>query len=133
MIVNLCDSYKPLYLIQEYYEQKDLEGIFNTEIDIEQLNDDRFGNYLDQLYAAGPRKIFAKISTQAFATYGLTIKNINYDTTSKVMRGEYESIEGKAGEISITFGHSNQKRGDKKQIKIFIQFAVRKSDVNISM
>ncbi len=49
MIVNLCDSHKPLYLIQEYYEQKDLEGIFNTQIDIEQLNDDRFSNYLDQL------------------------------------------------------------------------------------
>ncbi len=123
MIVNLCDSHKPLYLIQEYYEQKDLEGIFNTEIDIEQLNDDRFGNYLDQLYAAGPRKVFSEISTQAFATYGLTIKNINYDTTSKVMWGEYESIEGKAGEISITFGHSKQKRGDKKQIKMGIGVA----------
>lgn len=123
MIVNLCDSHKPLYLIQEYYEQKDLEGIFNTEIDIEQLNDDRFANYLDQLYAAGPRKIFSEISTQAFATYGLTIKNINYDTTSKVMWGEYESTEGKVGAISITFGHSKQKRTDKKQIKMGIGVA----------
>ena len=123
MIVNLCDSHKPLYLIQEYYEQKDLEGIFNTKIDIEQLNDDRFGNYLDQLYAAGPRKIFSEISAQAFATYGLVIKSINYDTTSKVMWGEYESSEGKVGTISITFGHSKQKREDKKQIKMGIGVA----------
>ena len=123
MIVNLCDSHKPLYLIQEYYEQKDLEGIFNTQIDIEQLNDDRFGNYLDQLYAAGPRKIFSEVSAQAFATYGLTIKNINYDTTSKVMWGEYESTEGKVGAISITFGHSKQKREDKKQIKMGVGVA----------
>ena len=123
MIVNLCDSHKPLYLIQEYYEQKDLEGIFNTKIDIEQLNDDRFGNYLDQLYAAGPRKIFSEISAQAFATYGLVIKSINYDTTSKVMWGEYESTEGKVGAISITFGHSKQKREDKKQIKMGVGVA----------
>ena len=39
------------------------------------------------------------------------------------MWGEYESTEGKVGSISITFGHSRQKREDKKQIKMGIGVA----------
>lgn len=121
MIVNLYDSHKPLYLMKEYFEeQKDLEGIFKEDINIEKLNDDRFANFLDKFYEAEPRKIFSQISAYAFATYGLTVKNINYDTTSKVMWGEYDTPEGTVGEVSINFGHSKQKRNDKKQIKMGI-------------
>jgi len=50
--------------------------------------------------------------------YGIEVTNINYDTTSKVMWGDYETAEGKEGVISIDFGHSKQKRDDKKQIKM---------------
>jgi transposase len=121
MITNLCDSHRPLYLMQEYFSlYKDLEGIFHQNIDINQLNDDRFANFLDQLHAAGPRKIFSEISAYAFSTYGLTVKTVNFDTTSKVMWGEYETPEGKVGTVSINFGYSKNKREDKKQIKIGI-------------
>lgn len=120
MIVNLCDSYKPLYRMQDYFEEKDIEGVFNTSIDMTQINDDRFGGFLDRLFEAGPRKIFSEISCQAFMTYGLTVKNVNFDTTSKVMWGEYQTPEGKGGAISIDFGHSKQKREDKRQIKMAI-------------
>ncbi|MBP2021824.1 transposase [Clostridium punense] len=120
MIVNLCDSYKPLYIMNEYFEEKDLATIFNSDISLEQINDDRFGAFLDKLHAVGPRKIFSQISAQAFATYGLTVKNVNFDTTSKVMWGEYETEEGKVGAVNITFGHSKDKREDKKQIKMAI-------------
>lgn len=120
MIVNLCDAYKPLYRMKHYFEEKDIAGIFNTSIDITQINDDRFGGFLDRLFEADPRKIFSEISCQAFMTYGLTVKNVNFDTTSKVMWGEYQTPEGKVGAISIDFGHSKQKREDKKQIKMAV-------------
>lgn len=98
MIVNLCDSHKPLYLMKEYFEEhKDLEGIFKEEINTDKLNDDRFASFLDKFYEAEPRKIFSQISSYAFATYGLTVKNVNYDTTSKVVWGEYETPEGNGG------------------------------------
>lgn len=51
------------------------------------------------------------------------MKNINYDTTSKTMWGEYETKDGKVGVISIDFGHNKQKRDDKKQIKMGIGVA----------
>lgn len=118
MIANLCHSRRPLYLMQEYFENMDIKGIFNADVDLDQLNDDRFGSFLDKFYNAGPRKIFSDISITALSTYGLSIKNVNYDTTSKVMWGEYETSEGKVGAVSIDYGHSKAKRGDKKQIKM---------------
>ncbi len=123
MIVNICDDHHPLLRMQEYYEMKDLEGIFHSPIELSQINDDRFGKFLDAFYEAGPRKIFGELSIQAFLTYGIEVKNINYDTTSKVMWGTYETEEGKEGVINIDFGHSKQKREDKKQIKMGIGVA----------
>ena len=58
MIVNICNDHHPLYLLNEYYKEKDLEGIFHCPINLSQINDDRFGKFLDAFYEAGPRKIF---------------------------------------------------------------------------
>lgn len=123
MIAGICveEGYRPLYAIQDYYEYKDLEGIFHHPIKLSQLNDDRFGHFLDKFYLAGCRKIFMEISSRAFIEYGIAVRNINYDTTSKVMWGEYECTsepDGEISHISIDFGHSKDKRNDKKQIKI---------------
>jgi len=89
MIAGICveEGYRALYAISDYYEYKDLEGIFHHPIKLSQLNDDRFGSFLDKFYSAGCRKIFMEISAKAFAEYGIAVRNINYDTTSKVMWG----------------------------------------------
>lgn len=123
MLVNICDYHHPLLRLQEYFEMKDLEGIFHYPIELNEINDDRFGKSLDSFYEAGPRKIFGELSTKAFLTYGRKVKNINYDTASKVMWGTYETEQGKEGVINIDFGHSKQKREDKKQIKMGIGVA----------
>lgn len=123
MLINICDNHHPLYRLNEYYEMKDLEGIFHYPIFLSQINDDRFGKFLDAFHEAGARRIFAELSTQAFVAYGIEVTNINYDTTSKTMWGTYETEEGKEWVISIDFGHSKQKREDKKQIKMGIGVA----------
>lgn len=120
MMVNMCDDHKPLYLLDEYYEFKDLEGIFHYPIRLDQVNDDRFGGFLDRFYEAGCRKIFSDIAAKAFIRYNIKIRNINFDTTSKVMWGLYETDEEPKGVIKIDFGHSKDKREDKKQLKIGI-------------
>lgn len=81
MLANICHSRRPLYLMNEYFENMDIKGIFNADATADQLNDDRFGAFLYKFHEAGPRKIFSQISISAFSTYGLSIKNINYDTT----------------------------------------------------
>jgi transposase len=114
------EGYQPLYHMNDLFIEKDLEGIFHHPIMLKQINDDRFGYFLDEFHKVGCRKIFSTICTNALLTYGIKIGNINFDTTSYVMWGEYETVEGKTGAISIDFGHSKAKRPDKKQLKIGI-------------
>jgi hypothetical protein len=87
MIVGICadNGYRSLYAMQEYYQYKDLEGIFRHPIELSQINDDRFGRFLDRFHEAGCRNIFGEISANAFIEYGLAVQSISYDTTSKVM------------------------------------------------
>jgi len=120
MVANIIDGYHPLYKINEYFIEKDIVGIFHHDMDISQITDDRCGNLLDATFKAGGRNILSEIALKAFDIYGIKINNFNFDTTSKIMWGEYESEDKKLGEINITFGHSKQKRNDKKQIKMAI-------------
>ena len=121
MMVNMCDDHHPLWRLETYYnDTMDLEGLFHYPIRHEQINDDRFGHLLDRLHEADPREIFSRLAANAFMRYDIQVKNINYDTTSKVMWGTYETEDGKLGEVEIDFGHSKQKRADKKQLKIGI-------------
>ena len=76
--------------------------------------------FLNRFQEADCRKIFSQIDVKAVTLYGIQVKNINFDTTSKVMWGNYETSEGTLGGIEIDFGHSKDKRNDKKQIKYSI-------------
>ena len=122
MLAGICvqEGYRSLYAMNDFYADKDLEGIFHFPIEPSWLQDDRFGNFLDDFFDSNCRSVFLEASGRAFAEYGIAVKNINYDTTSKVMWGEYSTTDedDKVGCISIDFGYSKDKRGDKKQLKI---------------
>ena len=121
MIVNMCHDHKSLSQLENYYnEYRDLEGIFQVEIDRSKLTDDRFCLALDYLYEASPKKIFAKMVSHVFRMYNIKITKINFDTTLKVMWGTYETDGGEEARIEITYGHSKDKRTDKKQVKMGI-------------
>jgi len=121
MIVNMCDDHKSLSQLGNYYNNyRDLEGIFQREIECSKLTDDRFGLALDHLYEAEPKKIFARIASNVFQMYNIKITKINFDITSKVMWGTYETEHGEEARIEITYGHSKDKRSDKKQVKMAI-------------
>ena len=67
---------------------------------------------------AGCSSILSEIAVRAFKRYGIKLGNVNFDTTSKVMWGQYETPEGIEGVVDISFGYSKQNRPDKKQIKL---------------
>ena len=117
MMVNMCHDHRPMYKLEDYYKYTDLEGLFHYPVSLDKINDDRFGGFLDLFHEAGCRKIFSQIAAKAVIVYGIQVKNINFDTTAKVMWGNYETPEGTEGVIEINFGHSKDKRPDKKQIK----------------
>lgn len=117
MLVNMADDHHPLSRLNDYFENVDLETLFNIPINRSKINDDRFGGFLDSMQNAGCGSIMSDIAVKAFTRYGIKLTSANFDTTSKVMWGKYETDEGLQGAIDITFGHSKQKRQDKKQIK----------------
>ena len=88
------EGYKPLYQLNDYYCAKDLEGIFHFPVKEEQIRDERFGYFLDVFYQAGCRTIFSEICAKTLLTFGIPIKNINYDTTSYIMWDDYETVVG---------------------------------------
>lgn len=120
LLINLCTDHHPLYRLSEYYLDTDLEMLFGRPLNLDQLYDTRFGYFLDRMFLAEPRRIFTELAVHAFTVYGIKVRTVNFDTTSKIMWGEYESEDGTIGAISICLGHSKQKRGDKNQLKIAI-------------
>lgn len=117
MLINIADDHTPLSRLDTYFESVDLESLLGHPVDLKQLNDDRFGGFLDSMHDAGLKQIYSAIALSAFNRYSLKLTNVNFDTTSKVMWGEYFTEEDKQNIIKIDFGHSKQKRFDKKQIK----------------
>lgn len=117
-LINISHQHHPLYRIKEYFVDKDVPLLAGKDISLNALTDDRFGDLLDQMHSWGPRSLFTTIATHAFFKYGLSIRSLNYDTTSKIMWGTYKAEDGQVGTISITIGHSKDKREDKNQLKI---------------
>lgn len=117
MLINMADDHHPLSRMDEYFKNTDLETLFGIPIDLSKLNDDRFGGFLDAIVDAGCTTLYSELSVSAFKRYGIKLSNVNFDTTSKVMWGQYETNEGTMGVVDISFGYSKQKRFDKKQIK----------------
>lgn len=117
MLMNIADDHQPLSRLSEYFENTDLESLLGHSVDLSKLNDDRFGGFLDAMHEAGLQQIYSDITLSAFKRYGIKLSNINFDTTSKIMWGQYQTDEGTIGALNITFGYSKQKRFDKKQIK----------------
>lgn len=117
MLINIADDHHPLSRLDEYFENVDLESLLGHSVNLSKLNDDRFGSFLDAMHEVGCEQIYSDIAFSAFKRYGITISNMNFDTTSKVMWGEYQTEDGTEGLVEITFGYSKQKRFDKKQVK----------------
>ena len=83
MMVNMCHDHRALSRLAEYYEYSEPEGLFHYPVQLDQLNDDRFGGLLDLLYEAGCRKIFTQIAAKAVSLYGIEVKSEKYTKAEK--------------------------------------------------
>lgn len=117
----MCEQY-PMYHISNMFLDRgayDFKGTFGHDILDSQLNDDRFALFLDRLHEVGPRQFFTKLAINAMSTYDIKLQSVNYDTTSQIMWGAYDTKDGvQTSRIDITYGHSKQHRPDKNQIKM---------------
>jgi transposase len=92
----------PLYLFGQFFQGKATEQLLGEGIKPEHLNDDRLGNVLDEVYAAGLSELFLDISLAAANKFEVKRETAHLDSTSFHVDGAYASSE--PGVIEITYG-----------------------------
>ena len=120
----------PLYLFGQFFQGKATEQLLGLGVKPEQLNDDRLGNVLDELYAAGISELFLEISLSAAAKFGVKQETAHLDSTSFHVDGAYTATE--PGVIEITYGYSRDHRPDLKQFMMNL-ICVGDGDIPIMM
>ena len=105
----------PLYLFGQFFQGKATEQLLGEGVKPEHLNDDRLGNVLDEVYAAGLSELFLEISLAAANKFEVKRETAHLDSTSFHVDGAYASGSSEPGVIEITYGYSRNRRPDLKQ------------------
>ena len=103
----------PLYLFGKFFQGKATEQLLGKGVKPEHLNDDRLGNVLDEIYAAGLSELFLEISIAAANKFEIKRETAHLDSTSFHVDIAYNKPE--SGVIEITYGYSRDHRPDLKQ------------------
>src|SRR5215468_10923311 len=112
MILNgLGFSNRRLYLVPQFFATKAVERLLGPGITAEDLNDDCLGRALDWLYAHDPTTLFAGTALRARRAFGLGARQVQVDTTSFSVTGEY-ATDLDAHTIAVTYGYSRDHRAD---------------------
>ena len=114
VVIGLGFVKTPLYLFSKCLKNKPVDRLFGSEIQLDDISDDLLGRTLDRIDKAGSELIFSRVATRAARHFGIDTTTLHFDTTSKVLFGQYEEEEGK--EQIAKFGYSKDKRPNLKQV-----------------
>ena len=115
MVLDSLSGRTPLYRLKEFFQGKDTELLFGTEINPLRFSDHNMARVLDKLYETGTHKIFSAISQNAIDSFEVDTSHAHFDTTSINVYGDYDIADPP---FVITYGHSKDKRPDLKQFLI---------------
>ena len=115
---------RPLYLFPDFFQDKAIEHLIKEGIKASDLNDDKIGRVMDNLYKHGLTKLFLIIALEVVRKFGIKTKYSHLDSSSLHLHGEYKNClnnedkeQGinKENPINITQGYSRDHRPDLKQ------------------
>jgi transposase len=114
---------RPLYLFNQFFEDKSVEKLLGKEVKADYLNDDKIGRVMDELYKYGLNSLFIEIIISVIKKFKIETKYLHLDSTSFHVDGEYKSEREKEKEeeiikerpIIISKGYSRDHRPDLKQ------------------
>ena len=113
------DGRIPLYKIPDKLRDLDLFLLLNEPLHPDDFSDDQFATLLERLGRIGHEDFLSGIINQVYELFDMP-KNMDLhsDTTSHIMYGAYEvcDVKGFNG-LVITWGHSKDRRPDRKQTK----------------
>lgn len=114
---------RPLYLFNQFFDDKAIEILLGENVESNHLNDDKIGRVMDNLYRHGLNNLFIEIVLSVIKKFKIDTKYSHLDATSFHLHGEYKNgeINKKEEEITrerpifITKGYSRDHRPDLKQ------------------
>ena len=125
---------KPLYLFQQFFQDKPTEHLLGKGVFPSHLNDDKIGRVMDKCYRYGISELFLLIGLAAVKKYQVNLGYSHLDSSSFSVHGEYQELlpiqeenleeENKKAEIfkeipiKITHGYSRDHRPDLKQFML---------------
>jgi len=113
LVLAILTGEHALYNVSGVLSQYDTSIIFQKEVDPSWFHDNRLGNSLDALNAAGLDNLYSAIISKAIIKHSLELSHLHFDTTSLSLYGEY--ITDNENPL-VTFGYSKEHRPDLKQV-----------------
>ena len=118
MVLDTLSGRSPLYHLEHFARQEDVELLLGTDYPPDAFNDDAMGRLLDKIYQAGSFKLFTSCALRACWAFDLSESYFHFDTTNKNVMGDYNVENTEDIPFQITYGHSKDKRPDLKQLVI---------------
>jgi transposase len=109
---------EPLYLFPEFFRDKPVERLLGYGIKAEEINDDKIGRVMDDIYEVSVDKLWTEIGLNVLKQYEIETKYSHLDSTSMSVEGEYNKSESEENLVNITYGYSKDKRRDLKQFML---------------
>jgi transposase len=109
---------QPLYLFPEFFRDKPVDKLLGYGIKAEEINDDKIGRVMDDIYEVSLDKLWTKIGLNVLKKYEIETKYSHLDSTSISVEGEYNQSEKEEKLVKITYGYSKDKRPDLKQFML---------------
>jgi len=118
MILDALAGRSPLFRLNEFYADKDIELLLGEPISLSKLSDDTLGRVLDKLWEAGTNKVLGAVMLGVMQSFDLDTSHVHHDTTSCEFFGDYDLYKPKDHDqpFVITNGFSKGHRPDLKQL-----------------
>ena len=115
MVLDILSGRSPLYQLEIIFNEMDCELLLGEDLPDGYFNDDNVGRVLKYIYEVGTQKIFSSISMAVVNAFSLPTNQVNFDTTSISLFGQYLNSQKEGSPFEITHGYSKDKRPDLKQ------------------
>jgi len=118
MILDALSGRRPLFRLQQFFADKDIEFLLGEDIPLSKLGDHTLRRVLMRLFDVGTNVVLGAIALRAARSFSLDTSHAHHDTTSHSVYGDYLLYEEEEhGEpFVITQGFSKAHRPDLKQL-----------------
>jgi transposase len=113
MVLDTLSGRSPLYHLQEFMEDIDIELLVGRDYPPESFSDTNIDRAMDAIFKAGPSRIITEMGYSAAKVFSVDCSTGSYDTTSTSVWGDYLREEDNAP--SIVHGHSKDRHPELKQ------------------